>query len=117
MNNRAIVTIPANIMNITDKYTVTVFVTAKDGRSSSAIMVLLPSPPLSPVVSIFSPKARVNVDAKLSLSGFLKANYSVSAVWSVCGVDRSTPVNIEPVTPSSSIYSAISARSKVLQVA
>lgn len=119
LNNGPIITIPANVMNITDKYTVTVHVSSKDGRTSKASIALQPSPPLSPIVSIFNAKTRVNVDAKLSFTGYITANFSISAFWSVYVDTLSTvdslPVSISPITPRSLDFSSSAARSKVHQ--
>jgi hypothetical protein len=112
VNTNTVVKIPSGLMNITYQYTITVLVSAKDGRQSRATLLLVPSVLDSPSVTITSIKSKVNVDAKLTLSGYIYAAYNVSASWQVMSPDGNI-LSVNPNTPKTITLTSPQAQSRV----
>lgn len=97
-------------VNVTYLFSVTVTSTI-DGRSDKKIVTVQPSLPGSVFISITSTATQINSDAQLSLNGFLSANFTVLATWSL--YFGTTPVELNSLTANSQLFQEADAKKMI----
>lgn len=102
------ITIAANKLDTSYLYTFQVLVSSPDGRFSTASTTVEPSAAGGVTLTITSTTSIINADSKLSLNGYLAANYtgstSVYAFWSV--YFEGSVVSVKTITSSALTFSA-----------
>ncbi len=104
--------IPSNTLSSSITYLFEVVVTSADGRSDSKEVYIAPSQSGAPYVLISSIISKVNHNTKLSLQGYVSANYSVQADWLVYDSTGSS-VSIDSLTKSSKYFQKADVESTV----
>jgi hypothetical protein len=115
-SSSGIVTVAPFSMNTTLSYTFQVLVTSPDGRFSSASADVFPSGVGGVTVSITSSVSIINAGSRLSLTGTIYANYSVSTIqvfafWTA--YYSGAVVSVPSLTSQSQTFSAAAVRDTI----